>query len=116
VRQNSIQAAVQARVVDLAVFDPQQIVQRRRWIPALFNPQFAAWSAQSVDRQQRRHTRPRHIGRIVIHRLFEKAIQFQPPPQFQPQIAGAELARPFQTHPVDQHACHLRISRWRFHV
>ena len=50
VRQTPIQATIQARVVDLAFLDPQQIVQRRRWIPALFNCQFAAWRAQPVDR------------------------------------------------------------------
>ena len=65
---------------------------------------------------QRRHARPGHIGRIIVHRLLEELIQLQPSPQFQPQIAGAELSRPFQAHPVDQDACHLRIVGWRFHM
>jgi hypothetical protein len=116
VRQNPIQTAVQARVVDLAVCDPQEVVQRRRWIPALFNRQFAAWRTQPVDCQKRRHTRPRHIGSTVIHRVLEEAIQFQAPPQFQPQIAGTELARPLQTNLVHQHASDLRIVCRRFDV
>ena len=116
VRQDAIQTAVQTRVVDLAFFDPQQIVQRRRRIPALFNGQFAARRAQPVDRQQRRHARPGHIGHIVVHRLCKETIQFQASPQFQPQIAGAELSRPCQAHPVDQDPCHLRIVWGRLHL
>src|SRR5271166_1748459 len=42
VRQNAVQAAIQARIVDLAFFDLQQIVQRGGWIPALLDSQFAA--------------------------------------------------------------------------
>jgi hypothetical protein len=49
VRQNAVQTAVQARVVDLAIFDLQQIVERRRGIPALFDRQFAAWRELSVS-------------------------------------------------------------------
>ena len=37
VRQQPVQTAVQPRVVDLGVFDPQQIVQRRGRIPALLD-------------------------------------------------------------------------------
>ncbi len=77
VRQNAVQAAIQTRVVDLALVDLQKIVQGGCWIPALLNGQFAARCAQPIDRQQRRHARPGHIGRLVIDRLFEEAIQFQ---------------------------------------
>src|SRR3954452_13906369 len=51
VRQNAVQAAVEPCVIDLAVFDPQQVVQCCRWIPSLLNRQFAAWRAQAIDRQ-----------------------------------------------------------------
>ena len=109
VRQNPVQTAVQPRVVDLAFFDLQQIIQRRRWIPALLDRQLAARRAQPVDGQHRRHTRPRHIRRIVIHRLLEETIQRQALPQFPAQEAGAELARSLQPNSIHQHARHLRI-------
>jgi len=116
VRQNAVQATVQTRVVDLAFFDLQQIVQRRRRIPALLDGQFAAWRTQTIDRQQSRHARPRHIGRLVIHRLFEESVQSQPLPQLDPQIAGAELARSLQSHFIQQYARHLRVIGRRLHI
>jgi hypothetical protein len=42
VRKNAVQAAIRSRVVDLAFFYLQQIVQRRRRIPALLDGKFAA--------------------------------------------------------------------------
>lgn len=80
VRQYAIQTAIQARVVDLAFFDLQQIIQRRRRIPALLDRQFAARCAQPVDRQQRRHARPCHIACFMIDCLFEEAIELKPLP------------------------------------
>src|ERR1700730_14113263 len=74
VRQNPVQTAIQASVVDLAFFDFQQIVQRSRGIPAFLDRQLAARSAQSVDGQHRRHPGPRHLDRFLIHRLFKKTI------------------------------------------
>src|SRR5205814_9601489 len=64
VRQDAIQTAVQTRVVDLPVLDPQQIVQRRPGIPTLFDRQLTAWRAQPVDRQDRKSTRlnSSHLG------------------------------------------------------
>ena len=116
VRQHPVQTTVQPRVVDLAFFNTQQIVQRRRWIPTLRDRQFAARRAQPVDRLHRGHARPRHIGRIVIHHLLEEAVQCQAPPEFPPQITGAELAGSLQAHPVDQDPCHLRIVSGRFQM
>ena len=74
VRQNPVQTAVQTRVIDLAFFDLQQIIERCCWIPPLLNRQFAAGRAQPVDRQHSGHARPRHIGRIAVYRLLEKAV------------------------------------------
>jgi len=82
VRQEAIQAAIQTRIVDLGRVDAQQIVQRGGGKPALFDGQLAARRAQTVDGQQRRHLRPRHVGIIpgpVQHRR-EEVIQFQSPP------------------------------------
>ena len=72
VRQNAVQTAVETRVVDLAIFDPQQIVERGGWIPALLDGQFAAGRAEAIDRQQSRHARPRHIGGLIVHGLLEE--------------------------------------------
>ena len=80
VRQNAVQTAIQARIVDLAFFDLQQIVQRGGWIPALLDGQFAARRAQTIDRQQSRHARPGHVGGFAIDGLFEETIQFEPLP------------------------------------
>ena len=77
VRQNAIQTAVQARVVDLPVLDPQQIVEGGGWIPALLDGQFTARRAETIDRQQSRHARPRHVGGFVIDGLFKEPIQFE---------------------------------------
>src|ERR1035438_7095812 len=74
VRQNTVETAVQAAVVDLAFFDLQQIIQCRRWIPALLDRQLAAGCAEPVDGQHRGHARPWHLRRIVVHRLLEEAI------------------------------------------
>ena len=54
-RQDTVQAPIQPRVVKLAFFDGEQVIQRCRGIPALFNSQLAAWRAQPVDCQQRGH-------------------------------------------------------------
>ena len=85
-------------------------------VPELFDCQLAPWCAQPVDRQQRGYPRPGYIGRAVIHRLLEEAIQSQAPPQFQPQIAGTGPARPFQTNLVHQHTSHLQVVRRRLHM
>ena len=45
VRQNAIQAAIQAGVIDLAFFDSQQIIQGCPRIPTLFDGQLAAGRA-----------------------------------------------------------------------
>lgn len=58
----SVENEEQARVVDLAFFDLQQIGRRGRWIPALLDGQLAARRAQTIDRQHSRHARSRHIG------------------------------------------------------
>ena len=52
----------------------------------------------------------------MVYRLFEEIVQFQSSPQLQPQIAGPELSRPFQAHPIHQHARDLRIVRRRLHM
>src|SRR5580704_18385289 len=91
VRQNTVQTAVQARVIDLAIFDLQQIVQRGGRIPALLDSQFASRRAQTIDRQQRRHARPWHVDGFAIDGLLEETIQFETLPYFQSEQAGTEL-------------------------
>jgi len=49
--QNAVQATIQACIVNFALFDFQQIVQRGGWIPALLDGQFAAWCTKAVDGQ-----------------------------------------------------------------
>ena len=114
--QHPVQATVQPRVVDLAFFDSQQIIQSRGRVPALFNRQLTAWRAQPVDRQHRGNPRPGHISLMLVDGLFEEAIQFQTLPKFQTEPDGSELPRPLQTHLVQQHPRHLRIIRRRFHL
>src|SRR4051812_25120000 len=46
-------------------------------IPALLDVQFAARRAQTIDRQQRRHLRPGHVGGFAIDGSLEEAIQFE---------------------------------------
>ena len=57
VRQNAVETAVQARVVDFAFVDLQQIVKRSRGIPTLLDGQFASRRAETIDRQQGRYAR-----------------------------------------------------------
>jgi hypothetical protein len=54
-RQHTIQASVQPRVVDLAFLDMQDIAQRCGRIPPLLDRQLAARRTQPVDRQYRGH-------------------------------------------------------------
>ena len=118
-RQDSVQAAIQTRVVDLAFFDLQKIVQRGRRIPSLLDGQFATRRAETVDCQQRRNPRPGHIRRFTINALLKETIQLKPSPQFKPEETGAERSCPFQAHLVHQNARHLRIilrhrdMRWK---
>ena len=116
VGQNAIQTAIPARIVDLAFFDLQQILERRGWVPALLDGQFAARRAETMDRQQGCHARPRHIGGLLIEAPFEEAIQFQALPQFQSEKARADLPSSFQPHFVQQHTPDLRIIRRRRHM
>ncbi len=53
---------------------------------------------------------------MIVDELIEETVQFQSPPQLQSQVTGAELSRPFQPHPMDQDACHLRIVRWHLRM
>jgi len=63
VRQNAIQTTIQARIVDLAFFDPQQVIQRRRRIPALFDWR-AGLRASSNIREDGSHVPGPHPGLV----------------------------------------------------
>jgi hypothetical protein len=118
VRQQAVQTAIEAGVVDLVRIDPQQIVQRRRGKPALLDGQFAARSAQPVDGQHSRHLRPGHIGLVSgpVQQRREQAVQLQLPPQLQTQKTLAEAPRTFQPHAIDEHLRHLLVVPGRSHV
>ena len=83
----------------------QQIIQRRRWIPALLHSQLAAWC--TADRSPA--PQPRYVCRIIIHDLLKETIQFQMLPQLLAQETGAELSCPLQADSIHQDARHLRI-------
>jgi hypothetical protein len=70
--------------------------------------QFAARRTQLVDRV---NARPEHNGLSIIQGLLEEAIQVQPLPRLQTQIAGAEPPSPFQTYLTQQNSSHLWIIR-----
>jgi len=111
VRQDAVQVAVKTRVVDLAFFDLQMIVQRGRWIPALLDGQFAARRTETVDRRHRRYPRPGNIGPLAIDVLFEEIIQFKPLPQLQSEKSGTEPTRPFQANLVHNYPRRIVIGR-----
>src|ERR1700681_1959362 len=56
-----------------------------------------------MDSQHGSHARPRHVGLVLIHRLFEEAVQCQTLPQFQTEPAGSQLPGALQSHLVQQH-------------
>jgi hypothetical protein len=76
-----------------------------------FDGQFAARRTQPVDRERRCNARPERTGGSTIQGLFEEAIQVQPLPRLQTQIAGAEPPSPFQTYLIQQNSSHLWIIR-----
>src|SRR4051812_4696155 len=96
--QNPVQAAVQPGVVDLAFFDAQQIIECCGWIPALLDRQLAARRTQTVNRQHCRHTRPRHVGLLIIQDVLEEPVQLQTFPELQTEPATAELSGALQAH------------------
>jgi hypothetical protein len=53
---------------------------------------------------------------MLVDGLFEETVQLKTLPEFQSQPRGAELARPLQTHLVQQHPRYLRIIRRRLHL
>jgi hypothetical protein len=116
VRQRTVQAAVQACIVDGPHRKAQQVIQRRRRIPALLNSQFARGRAQAVDRQKCGHPRPGHIGGFLIQQAFKEPIQPQPLPQFQPQPASPKLADSLEANPIHPHASNFGIVLRRLHV
>ncbi len=110
-RQQAVQAAIQTRVVDLACFNMQQILQGGRRVPVLFYGQFAARIAQAIDREYCGYSRPRHIRVISVQVLDQELVQLQPLPQLQSQITVAEATRALHSYLLHQHARHIRIIR-----
>jgi hypothetical protein len=113
VRQQAIQHAIQPRVVDLAGFDAQQIVQRRGRKPALLDCQLAAWSTQPIDRQQRSHARPGHLG-LVPGTIQDRLEENDPIPAAattQDLKTLAKAARALQPHTTNQHPRHLWLAK-----
>lgn len=100
VRQEPIQAAVEAVGVHARGRNAQQIIQRGARVPARFDGQLTAGRAQAVDGQDRRDPRPRHLGRLPIQCRFAKGRQAQALPQLPPQPDVPELSRPRPAHAV----------------
>src|SRR5260370_7674335 len=88
--QETIQAAIQPRVVDLAFRDVQQIVQRCGWIPVLFDGQFATGSTQPVDRQHYDYAGPRNIGDLLVQMSAKKLLQPQTLPSLPPKLTNTK--------------------------
>ena len=107
--QETIQTAIQPRVVDLAFRDMQQIVQCCGRIPVLLDGQFAAWSTQPVDRQHRCHAGPGNIGDLLVQMSGKKLLQPQLLPQLQSKIAIAKSARAFDANLLHQDTGDTRV-------
>ena len=79
VRQQAVQRAIQAIVVDRLGRHAQQVVQRRAAIPMLGDVQLARRLAQPGDHQDRRHRRPRHPLAAARQRLATQLVERQAP-------------------------------------
>jgi hypothetical protein len=93
VRQQMIEAAIEAILVDLLIAQLKQIAQCRAAIPILRNVQLARRLAQARRHQHRRHLRP---GNALLTNRQQPLAQLLKPdaaPQRQRQIHIAELAR-----------------------
>ena len=115
-RQQVIQRAIEPGVIDRALGNMQQIVERRRRIPPLFNGQLASGRAESIDREDRGDARPRHVGGDRIQPRLEELVQPQLPPERQAEQRGPQLPRPLQPDTVDQDVGDLRVISGRREV
>ena len=112
-RQQVIERAIEATVIDRALGHMQQVVQRGRRIPALFNRQLAPGRTQPIDREDRGDARPRHVGRGRIHPRLEEGVEAQLAPERQSKQRRPQLPCPLQPDPLDQDLGDLRVIRGR---
>ncbi len=113
-RQQVIERPIEPSVIDRAVRNMQEVVQRCRRIPAFFNRQLTPRRAQPIDRQDCGDARPRHVSGNRIYPRLEEFVQAQLAPERQTEQGGPQLPRPLQPDTVDQDLSDLGVIRgWR---
>ena len=100
VRQEVIEGAIQPAVVDRPVWNVQQIVERRRRIPPLFNRQLAPGRAEPVDREDRDDARPRDVSGRIVQAGGEERVQSQLVPERPARAVRAPIAASAPTAPA----------------
>src|SRR6266849_4256151 len=93
VRQQLIQRAVEAMVVDPLARQPQQVFQRALTVPIFSNVQFAGRFGQARNYQHCRHLGPRDRFPARWHQLYAQFVQLERAPQLPSQPYPAEPAR-----------------------
>jgi hypothetical protein len=111
--QQQIQAAIQAIGVHPGGGDAEDIVQRRRGVPAGLDRQLAPGRTQSVDRQHRRDPRPGHLRRHAVQRGLTEAIQPQALPDVPAEPHVAEVSGSGPADPIEPDLHHRRVHQVR---
>src|SRR5439155_4564969 len=101
VRQESIQRAVEAMVIDPLGRDPQQVLERGRPIPVLGDVQLARGLTQPGDHRHRGHLRPGDRFAAPRQEGGAEVVEPQGPPQRPPQPHLAERPRALDADPIE---------------
>jgi len=101
VRQESIQRAVEAMVIDPLGRDPQQVLERGRPIPVLGDVQLARGLTQPGDHRHRGHLRPGDRFAAPRQERGAEVVEPQGPPQRPPQPHLAERPRALDADPIE---------------
>jgi hypothetical protein len=103
VREQVIEPAIEAILVDCFVPELQQIAERRAPVPVLGNVQLARRLAQSRCYQHRRHLRPADAFSARRQEPLAQLLQPRPTPQRQRQIHVAEPTRALDANALQTH-------------
>src|SRR6516225_8726682 len=93
VREQMIEPAIEAVLVDLLVTKLQQVAKRCTAVPVLGNVQFARRLAEPRRNQDRRHLRPRDVLPARREKPLAQILKSHAAPQRQRQIDITKLPR-----------------------
>ena len=102
-REQMIEAAIEAILVDLLIAKLQQIAERRAAVPVLGNVQLARRLAEPRRHQHSRHLRPGDALLSDRQQPFAQILKARPAPQCERQIHVAKLTRALDADALQTH-------------